>query len=146
MRNLPKTIKKCDIIYIRIFKTGSTTMASIIRNIAEHHGMKSSEREEGVPMEEAAFIPEEPGYWNLHRFRFSLQPDIEKLKFPYFVYTMLRDPVDRCLSAYNYKFTEHNRRDIQAKKSTKSVVHKKEYFENSCVNMQHDYIKINTSV
>jgi len=111
----PGDINKSNIIYIKVPKTGSSTASGIVRNIAAHHNLTGAFIYRGWPSEQG-----EPGIWADHGaldaadygpdyvqtrgpgiFYADNYPDwnaVQALKSPTFMWTMIRDPVERARS------------------------------------------------
>jgi hypothetical protein len=115
-----------NIIYIKVPKTASSTTGGIARRIAARNAMS------GVGTND--WISNEPGVWANHSTRRKLDPKILALKQKTFIFSMLRDPVDRCLSQFYH--IECFRRGVEP--STKN---KLQYMNGTdCSNFQLNYI------
>ena len=85
---------KPNLVYVRIPKTGSTTMSLIARKIAVQHGISNAYSEQ--------WINQEPGVWWNHKTYADLKGKISGLHKPTFTWTILRDPVARIISSFQY--------------------------------------------
>mmetsp|Transcript_10951 Transcript_10951/g.19687 ORF Transcript_10951/g.19687 Transcript_10951/m.19687 type:complete len:410 (+) Transcript_10951:42-1271(+) len=109
-------VNKTNLLFIRIMKTASSTCGGIIRRIGAHHGLNgvyvncvwiADIGEPAVSNCHGALNPDifgpnpvhepiddkgVPNYWNA----------IPDLKLPTFLWTMIRDPVDRAFSLFYY--------------------------------------------
>jgi len=87
---------KPNLVYIKIPKTGSTTMAFIARKIAIQHGISNAYSR--------GWITSEPGVWWNHEEYHDLASGgkISGLQKPTFSWTTLRNPVDRVISSFQY--------------------------------------------
>ena len=106
-----------NIVYVKVMKTGSTTMSGALRRVCVHHGLSGCRN--------ASWIEHEPGLWAKHgpfdatmhevvARRFSRDydsrdrpqpPDLAvlgRLTRPIFLMTMVRGPASRCLSQHYY--------------------------------------------
>lgn len=86
----------CNIIFVKVPKCASSTTGGIARRIAAHQGLS------GVRYRRWITSEKEPGVWANHNKASVLWPLVNLLKKPTFIFTFIRDPVDRCLSAYYY--------------------------------------------
>jgi len=88
---------KPNLVYIKIPKTGSTTMAFIARKIAIQHGLSNAYSR--------GWITSEPGVWWNHEEYHDLAKGgkISSLQKPTFSWTTLRNPVDRVISQFQYE-------------------------------------------
>ena len=85
---------KPNLVYIKIPKTGSTTMSLIARKIAVQHGISNAYSYD--------WINQEPGVWWNHAEYADLKGKISGLHKPTFTWTILRDPVARVISNFQY--------------------------------------------
>jgi hypothetical protein len=87
---------KPNLVYIKIPKTGSTTMALIARKIAVQHGISNAYSRN--------WINQEPGVWWNHEKYADLigEGKLSGLTKPTFTWTILRDPVTRIISNFQY--------------------------------------------
>lgn len=85
---------KPNLVYIKIPKTGSTTMSLIARKIAVQHGISNAYSDH--------WINQEPGVWWNHEPYADLKGKISGLYKPTFTWTILRDPVARLISSFQY--------------------------------------------
>lgn len=85
---------KPNLVYIKIPKTGSTTMSLIARKIAVQHGISNAYSDH--------WINQEPGVWWNHEPYADLKGKISGLHKPTFTWTILRDPVARLISSFQY--------------------------------------------
>ena len=87
---------KPNLVYIKIPKTGSTTMAFVARKIAIQHGLSNAYSNK--------WITNEPGVWWNHEEYHDLANEgkITSLQKPTFTWTTLRDPVNRVISSFQY--------------------------------------------
>jgi len=88
---------KPNLVYIKIPKTGSTTMANIVRRVSVHHGI-GNVAENDIN----TWIDEEPGAWWSHSKYSEMKPKILALQHPYFSFSLLRDPVTRAISHFQF--------------------------------------------
>jgi len=88
---------KPNLVYIKIPKTGSTTMALVARRIALQHGLSNAFSRD--------WIASEPGVWWQHETYGNLANEgkITSLQKPTFSWTTLRNPVDRIISHFQYE-------------------------------------------
>jgi hypothetical protein len=88
---------KPNLVYIKIPKTGSTTIALIARKIAVQHGISNAYSR--------GWITSEPGVWWNHEEYHDLANEgkISGLQKPTFSWTTLRNPVDRVISHFQYE-------------------------------------------
>jgi len=88
----------CDLIYIKIPKCASSTTGGVARRIAAKHNLS------GVHEKGSAWRPE-PVLWANHGKLAAKWSPLHALHQRAFLWTMVRQPVPRCLSAY-YHFME----------------------------------------
>eukprot|EP00494_Astrolonche_serrata_P028195 UN28460 len=147
-RNLQKENKNWynkNLIYIKVHKTGSTSMASIVQRIGIHYKLHDpygifmddlDKMETHLKVGLDHWIKEEPGVWNEHENRLNLKSRLDSLKLDKMYLTFLREPTDRCISAWNWVFRKP---DKIPKRSSDSA--KMKFFNAQCINYSYDYIK-----
>ena len=84
-------------VYIKVPKTGSTTMANIVRRMSSRHGIKNV-----ANSDKGTWISEEPGAWWSHSEYSVLKSKIDALHDPYYSFSLLRDPVTRAISHFQF--------------------------------------------
>ena len=88
---------KPNVVYIKVPKTGSTTMANIVRRMSSRHGIKNV-----ADSDEHSWISEEPGAWWSHSKYSVMKSKIDALHDPYYSFSLLRDPVRRAISHFQF--------------------------------------------
>ena len=88
---------KPNLVYIKVPKTGSTTMANIVRRSSVRHGIKNV-----ADSDINTWINEEPGAWWSHSEYSEIKSKIDALQHPYFSFSLLRDPVTRAISHFQF--------------------------------------------
>jgi hypothetical protein len=83
-----------NIVYIKIPKCASSTTGGVARTIAAHQGLSGYLDEK--------WIEEEPGVWANHNTLIQMTPQINRLHLPTFLFSVIRDPFARCLSAFYF--------------------------------------------
>ena len=94
-----------NLVYIKIPKTAGSTTSGCIRRIAAHNGLAGVHNE--------SWIVNEPGVSANHHSYRRLIFGIEALRKPAFIFTMVRDPLSRCLSEF-YHFEFAKRRAVNS--------------------------------
>jgi len=93
-----------NLIFMRVFKTGTSSMSGVLLRIAARHGLN------GVQEKFAEDMPEPlVSTSHFHRYQWHIQPFVQKIKEftkPNIMVTMVRDPVERWLSHYYYRATK----------------------------------------
>ena len=84
-------------VYIKVPKTGSTTMANIVRRMSSRHGIKNV-----ANSDKGTWISEEPGAWWSHSEYSVLKSKIDALHDPYYSFSLLRDPVTKAISYFQF--------------------------------------------
>jgi len=90
-----------SLVFIKAIKVGGSTMAGVVRRIAAKFGMS------GVQAK-GQWIDSEPGVWANHGQYAKFPERLGELSGPKFVLAMMRNPLDRCLSAY-YHLKSHGK-------------------------------------
>ena len=85
---------KPNLVYLKVPKTGSSTMSDIARRMASQHGLSN--------VDSMDWIASEPGVWWWHAPYHELREHIESLTRPYFAWATIRDPVERVISHFQY--------------------------------------------
>lgn len=121
-------IGSSNLIFLKIPKTGSSTMSGVARRIASHHGLSG--------YEDSSWITREPGVWANHaNFRHVYRGMQQTLKLPAFVFTNVREPAARCLSNFYHVEVSINGVPDSAESKIK--------FLNSsqCISFQYNYMR-----
>jgi hypothetical protein len=158
-----------NLVYVKIPKTGSTTVAFIAKQIAELHGIHGFD----FDFDNSPWITdgknEEPGVWCDHSDYRILEPKVAALQMDTFKFTFLREPTRRIMSEFQFLvmdkvqadnnfeclhrgpnsiFTKSEKnRGVNAcrlpRPSTENEIRDrlKEYIEETCSDCEHDYIK-----
>jgi hypothetical protein len=97
----------CNLVYVKMFKCASSTTAGVVRRIADHHKMHGIHGDRWIGTKE-------PGIWANHG---NMKPTgthppsmalVAKLQRPAFLFTFVRSPARRCLSAYyHFRLSRH---------------------------------------
>lgn len=82
-----------NIVYMKIFKSYSSTTAGIARRLAAKSGLS------GV-FDRENFTVKEPGVYANHESATRKGPRILELRMRTFLFSFVRDPAERCLSAF----------------------------------------------
>ena len=88
---------KPNVVYIKVPKTGSTTMANIVRRMSSRHDIKNV-----ANSDKGTWISEEPGAWWSHSEYSVMKSKIDALHDPYYSFSLLRDPVTRAISHFQF--------------------------------------------
>ena len=88
---------KPNVVYIKVPKTGSTTMANIVRRMSSRHDIKNV-----ANSDKGTWISEEPGAWWSHSEYSVMKSKIDALHDPYYSFSLLRDPVRRAISHFQF--------------------------------------------
>ena len=98
-----------NLIFIKLSKTGGSTVGGVIRRIGWRLGLNGVFRETGMF---ALGKQAEPGLWARHSFRSKLEGqkgDFQSLQLPSFFLSFVRQPVARVLSAfYHFNATRNH--------------------------------------
>lgn len=97
-------VDSTNILFVKTVKTGSTTTAGIVRRIAYYHGLHGAKvgyTNFPLPLDTAK-ITAEPGIFCDHREWYQSEPMLQDLRRPTFVFTIVRDPVLRSISNFQY--------------------------------------------
>ena len=89
------------IVYVKVPKAASSTTAGVARRIGKNHGLHGASSRKWLEMAPYKHLP---GVWANHERLSLLKKGIKKLKLPCFTFTVIREPVRRCLSMF-YHFT-----------------------------------------
>ena len=96
-----------NLIYVKIPKTGSSTGAGIVRRLAAHHGVHgyTIHQHNNIDVASVAdLLPfGEPGMWVSHNERRKLDGAIGNLTLPSFIFSTIREPIDRCMSHFYWR-------------------------------------------
>lgn len=123
----PGQALRCNVIYLKIYKTGSSTAGGVARRIAARnglHGVRSDWDQYSAMMEPAVAANHAPMY--------AMYPQIQSMHLPSFIFTMVRDPVARCFSQFYHGHVYM--RDVPNTAANKID------FLRACKNMQVDYM------
>jgi hypothetical protein len=94
------TIEHTNIIFIKSPKTGSSTTGGLARRIGAHHNLGNWNGDNWIISRGS----QEPGVFAEHATLKDLLPKIFNLTMPYFLFTFIREPAERCLSDfYHFK-------------------------------------------
>ena len=142
-------IKETNLVLCKIPKIGGTTLAGVGRRIGENYGLSG--------VRDGEWITTEPGVWMDHMsFQEGLADKIHSLTKAKFVFTIIRQPVGRMISNYQYtfmdpKFSEdrvrmcydntHNPACRLPLPQTREEIEQRliEYVENANINIERDY-------
>jgi hypothetical protein len=106
-------IKQTNLIFIKIPKCSSTTSSGVARRIAYYNNLSDWDKDLSMTVDgkgtnhgkmPMVFInaSHEPGVFANHMERSHVQPYIEKLRLPAFVFTTVRDPARLAISHFYY--------------------------------------------
>ena len=84
-----------NLVYIKIPKTASSTFAGVLHRVGSRYGLTGADSC-------AHTWGKEPLLWAEHASYAAVKDKVDKLKEKSKVVTLVRDPVDRCLSHYYY--------------------------------------------
>ena len=94
-----KDPRKTNLVLCKIPKVGGTTVAGVGRRIGEKYGLSGTRDED--------WITSEPGVWMDHlSMQEGLDKKINSLQKDKFVFTLVRKPVERMISGFQYKFMD----------------------------------------
>ena len=108
-----------NLVYIKIPKTASSTFAGVLHRVGSRYGLTGADSCTHT-------WGKEPLLWAEHASYSSVKDKVENLKEKSIVVTLVRDPLDRCLSHYYY--TRHGR--------TPSTASKLDFMRSRCSNYQ----------
>lgn len=114
---------RCNVILLKTYKTGSSTASGVARRIAAHNGLSGYDTDS---------FTVEPLVAGDHASMAKLWPKVQRLHLPSFIFTMVRDPVSRCLSHFYHG-------QVYMRKVPNTAA-KKLAFLRACKNMQTDYM------
>jgi len=121
-----------NLIYIKIPKAMSSTSAGVVRRLAAHHGLSGAF--------DSYWIDSEPGVWAEHRRFDRVGIWMRKLKKRSFLFTVIREPADRCLSEfYHLHITSH--RGPWAMRTGNTPAAKVEFLRTNCTNFYQQYLR-----
>ena len=89
-----------SIVFVKFLKVGGSTISSIARRIARANGMQGWNQHIEWKERPKTRVPIEPGVSADHGDYQEIQSTIDRLSGPYFLFTWVRDPIERCLSEY----------------------------------------------
>jgi hypothetical protein len=96
-----------NLIYVRIPKTASDETAALARRLSAKNGVNGYNRHQKSPDddEQLSGVREmlpwgEPGLWATHGARRKLDDALSEMILPKFVFTLVRHPVERCMSEF----------------------------------------------
>ena len=94
-----KDPRKTNLVLCKIPKVGGTTLAGVGRRIGEKYGLSGTR--------DPDWITSEPGVWMDHlSMQEGLDKKINSLQMDKFVFTLVRKPVERMISGFQYKFMD----------------------------------------
>lgn len=115
---------RCNLIYVKIFKTGSSTAGGVARRIAAHNGLHG--------VHSSSWGSVEPFVAANHASMYELFPRIEQLHLPSFLFTMVREPAARCLSHFYHGQVDQ--------RGEANIAENKIAYLRACKNLQVDYM------
>jgi hypothetical protein len=115
---------RCNLILLKTYKTGSSTASGVARRIAAHNGLSGYTTD--------AWSSVEPLVAGDHASMAKLWPKLQRLHLPSFVFSMVREPVSRCLSHFYHG-------QVYMRKVPNTAAKKLEFLR-ACKNMQIDYM------
>ena len=121
-----------NLIYIKIPKAMSSTSAGVARRLAAHHGLNG--------VFDGKWISSEPGLWAEHSRMHRVGGWMGQLTQPSFLFTVIREPADRCLSEY-YHLHISSPRGPEAMRTGNTPEAKIDYLRNHCSNFYKDYLR-----
>ena len=92
--------RKPSLVFIKASKVGGSTVGGVARRIGEQFGLSGTR--------DRNWISSEPGVWANHREYARVQGRLSRLKGRRFVFAWVRNPVDRCLSAFYHFAVSRN--------------------------------------
>ena len=95
-----RDVARTNLVLCKIPKVGGTTMAGVGRRVGEKYGLSGTRDEE--------WITREPGVWMNHMKmgKEGLAEKIKKLRMDAFVFTVVREPVARVISNFQFTFMD----------------------------------------
>ena len=121
-----------NLIYIKIPKAMSSTSAGMVRRLAAHHGLGGAW--------DSGWIDLEPGLWADHSKMHRVKRWMGKLTKPSFLFTVIREPADRCLSEY-YHLHISSSKGPEAMRTGNTPEAKVDFLRNHCCNYYKDYLR-----
>ena len=96
--------RSINLLYVKTIKTASTTIAGITRRIGLNHGIHGvREGYHTTGTKKITLVAgKEPYLYADHRMFKLTEPTLKNLDRPTFLYTSIRDPVSRVISAFQY--------------------------------------------
>lgn len=103
-------IKETNLVYVKIHKCSSTTTSGVARRIAHFNNISDWDKDLSKPItnqkgqQQMMFInaSHEPGVFANHKERSTLQPYIDRLRLPVFIFTTVREPASLAISYFYY--------------------------------------------
>ena len=140
---------KTNLVLCKIPKIGGTTLAGVGRRIGESHGLSGTRSGD--------WITNEPGVWMDHMaMQDGLSAKINNLVEEKFVFTLVRAPVERMISNFQYTFMDPKHSESRVNlchdntgnpacrlplPQTRNEIEKRliEYVEHANINIERDY-------
>lgn len=122
-----------NIVLVKVPKTGGSTLAGCLRRVAHFKNLSNVFR--GYE-----WIEKEPGIWACHGPFTDLSANIRKLRLPRMLVTMVRHPVERCLSEYYH--LDLSRRISRGKATGPTISEKLKLLRSDprCHDAQYNYL------
>mmetsp|Transcript_9090 Transcript_9090/g.15069 ORF Transcript_9090/g.15069 Transcript_9090/m.15069 type:complete len:318 (-) Transcript_9090:1306-2259(-) len=120
------TTEKPNLVFVKVGKVGGSTFAGVLRRIAKSMGLSG--------FRDQAWIGHEPGIFANHMLYRDLAWSISMLKSPYILVTLVRNPLERCLSHFYHM--EVSRDGVKV--SDEAIL---QYFHNNCKDYERDFIR-----
>ena len=144
-----RDVSKTNLVLCKIPKIGGTTLAGVGRRIGESHGLSGTRSGD--------WITNEPGVWMDHMaMQDGLSEKINNLSKEKFVFTLVRSPVDRMISNFQYTFMDPKHSESRVNlchdntgnpacrlplPQTRNEIEERliEYVEHANINIERDY-------
>ena len=104
-----RDVAQTNLVLCKIPKVGGTTMAGVGRRVGEKYGLSGTRDEE--------WITREPGVWMNHMKmgKEGLVENVKKLRMDAFVFTVVREPVARVISNFQFTFMDPKHSEKRAR-------------------------------
>ena len=119
---------ECSIVFVKIYKCASSTSGGIARRIAAHRNLSGVGEMQWLTKNRV-----EPGVWANHDPFATLEPYLAMLSRPVFLWTMIRDPLSRCLSQFNFL-------EVMGKGTKPTAENKINALQNQCCDFIYHYL------
>jgi len=124
-----------NLFYVKVYKAASTTSSGVVRRIAIRNGLNLAC--ENIP---EIVHRDEPFVLAYHVKLSDLKPQIENnLAKQVFLFTMIRDPVERCLSHFYY--SQVTQRRPKGGKFVPTIRHKLQFAKIACNNFCAHFVE-----